>query len=512
MLTDSLKRLGKHSLIYALGPMAHRALGFLLLPLVTAYIGSTANYGVTEMAAVTLSIAGQLFGINLLHGMTRYYAEYADARDKARLVTTTLFLLVSTNVLALAAAILLRQRAASLLFGSTAYADAIVVVAAILLCQTIGQVGLRYLQILERSVAYGVLTTLKLLFEIGVKVWFLVFLGLEYMGVFYSVLCGELVIAVAMTCMIVATLGLSFSKPIARRLIKYSMPLVLSGLCMFVLHQADRFFVLRYQGEAEVGLYGLSYKLGSIANAVLLEAFGLIWFPYVFGLRDEEDVRLLCRKVLTYFTLIMCWASLFLSVFSAEIVGAMAEQHFFESHRAMPIIVLAYVFWAIFQVVHTAFFVREKTGQISMLVAAAAVLNCGLNFALVPRFGYMGAAWATLVTFAGLALAAWIRAEQIFPVRYEIARVIAPITLSGILFGASRLLFDRMPSASLAGSAVPMATTMPMVIVGKLALVLAFPAILWAVGYLKPEEKHKIKGLALDARRAVARRFGGSRS
>jgi O-antigen/teichoic acid export membrane protein len=497
MLTESLKRLGKHSLIYALGPMLHRALGFLLLPLVTAYIGSTANYGVTEMAAVTITIAGQLFGINLLHGMTRYYAEYGEARDRARLVTTTLLLLASTNIIALLAALLLRERGAALLFGSVTYADALVVVAAILLFQTIGQVGLRYLQILERSVVYGVLTTLKLLLEIGLKIWFLVSLGLEYMGVFYSVLCGELVIALAMVAMIVSTLGLSFSPPIARRLVKYSTPLILSGLCMFVLHQADRFFVLRYQGEGEVGLYGLSYKLGSVANAIFLEAFGLIWFPYVFGLKIQDEVRLLCRRVLTYFTLAMCWASLFLAIFSAEIVRAMAEEHFFESHRAMPIVAFAYVFWAIFQIVHTAFFLREKTGQISLLVAGAALLNCALNFALVPSWGYMGAAWATLATFAALALAAWIRAEQIFPVGYEVARVVVAVALAACLFGASRLVPDGARAVGIAGKSV---------------LVLAFPAILWTVGYLKRMEKDKIKEFAREAREAVARRLGGSRS
>jgi O-antigen/teichoic acid export membrane protein len=496
MLTESLKRLGKHSLIYALGPMVHRALGFALLPLVTAYIGSTANYGVTEMAAVTISIAGQLVGINLLHGMTRYYAEY-DTRDRARLITTTLLLLLTTNLVALAAAILFRERAASLLFGSPAYADALVIVAAILLFQTLGQVGLRYLQILERSVIYGVLTTLKLLLEIALKIWFLVTLGLEYMGVFYSVLCGELVIALAMLAMIVSTLGLSFSRPIARRLIKYSMPLILSGLCMFVLHQADRFFVLRYRGESEVGLYGLAYKLGSIANAVLLEAFGLIWFPYVFGIKNEDELRILCRRVLTYFTLAMCWASLFLSVFSGEIVHAMAEEHFSESYRALPIVALAYVFWAVFQVVHTAFFVREKTGQISILVAAAALLNCALNFALVPSHGYMGAAWATLATFAVLAIAAWLRAERLLPIGYEIGRVLGAIGVAALLFGASLLLPERAPLAA---------------IVGKVAIVLAFPAILACPGYLKSEEKHKICGLAKEARAAVMRRLGGSRS
>ena len=76
MLTAALKRLTKHSVVYALGPAVHKVIGFLLLPLVTAWIGSRGNYGVVEMASVTLAVSAQVLGINLLQGMARYWAGY----------------------------------------------------------------------------------------------------------------------------------------------------------------------------------------------------------------------------------------------------------------------------------------------------------------------------------------------------------------------------------------------------------------------------------------------------
>ena len=483
MLTDALKRLTKHSIVYALGPAAQKAIGFLLLPLVTAYIGTTANYGVVEMAAVTLAVAGQLFGINLLHGMTRYHAEYASEEERGRLVTTCLILLAATTGTALGVALFFRETGAALLFGSSGYQDALVVVAAILFLQTLGQVGLRWLQILERSVAYGVLTTVKTALEVGLKVWLLVGLGLTFMGVLYSVLGGELAVAAGMTVWIVRRLGLSFSWPMAKRLIRYSYPLILSGLCMFVLHQADRWFVLRWHGQGEVGLYGLAYKLGSMANAVVFDAFGLIWFPFIFGVRDPEAVRRICRAVLTYLSLIMCFVSLALAVFSAEIVRVMAAHEFFESHRAMPVVVAGYLCWAVFQIVHTGFYLRERTGLVSALVGGAAALNLALNRILVPEHGYMGAAWATLATFAALAIASWVLAERLMPVGYEIRRVVVPIVLSALLFLASQRIPADLGAAALAA---------------KAALVLALPAILRAGGYLRPEEKAKIGQMRRD--------------
>jgi O-antigen/teichoic acid export membrane protein len=491
MIYESLKKLGKHSAIYALGPAVHKLLGFALLPLVTAYIGSTANYGVTEIAGITLAVAGQLLGINLLYGMTRYYADYADPRDRARLVSTSMWLLIASTGGAFAVACVFRERGAELLFGSREYAGVLVATAAILFFQTIGQVGLRYLQILERSVTYGVLTTAKLLCEIGLKVWFLVGLGLTYMGVLYSVLGGEILIAVGLSLAIFGRIGLGFSPEMARRLWRYSAPLIISGLCMFVLHEADRYVIQRYRGADEVGVYAVCYKLGTISNAILLEGFGLIWFPFIFAMKDPEAVVLTCRKVLTYFTALACWLSLALALFSTEIVAVMADEQFAGAHRPMPLIVAGYVFWAIFQIVHTAFYLRERTGLVSVLVGGAAVLNVVLNLVLVPAHGYPGAAWATLLTFAALALAAWLCAERLMPVRYELGRVAASLALAALLFGIASLLPpDRLV----------------LVVGAKLLLVLAFPLILWGTGYLKSEEKEKIRRGLSETFASLARR------
>lgn len=477
MVYAALKRLTQHSVIYALGPAVHKALGFVLLPFVTVWIGSTGNYGVLEIGSVTIAIAAQVLGINLLHGMSRFHGQYATEEERGTLVSTTLALLVATTGTALGLAWIFRGPAAELVFESREYAPALVAVFAILFFQSIGQVGLRWLQILERSVTYGIVTTVKLLLEIGLKVWLLV-LGLEYMGAFYSVLGCEALAAVVLIVVLVRKVGLSFSMPMARRLIAYSAPLIVSGLCMFVLHQADRFFVQHLRGEAEVGLYGLAYKLGAIGNTVFLEAFGLIWFPYVFALTSHEEVVLLSRKVLTYFNLVMCVASLALALFAREIVVAMSAPEFHDAWPALPIVALGYLFWALFQVVSTVFYLRERTGAISLLVAAAALLNLGLNALLVPRLGFQGAAWSTVGTFAALAVATWIAAERLMPIRYEIGRILIPIGTAGLLFAAGCAL-PEMP--------------FPAVIAAKLGLVLALPVVLAVTGFLDREEKAKIK-------------------
>lgn len=486
MVYAALKKLGKHSLIYAAGPALNKALSFVLLPLVTAYIGTTGNYGVVELAGVTIAIAGQVLGLNLLHGMQRFHGEYDDERDRATLITTTLWLLVASTGLAFVLAWVARDAGARLVFGSAEYAPALTMAAAILFFQTIGQVGMRYLQLLEKSVVYGVLTTLKMLSEIGLKVWFLVALGLTWVGVLGSVLGGEMIVGTGLMVWIFTRLGLRFSMPMAKRLFVYSSPLILSGLCMFVLHASDRFFVASLIDVDELGIYGLGYKLGAIANAVILEAFGLIWFPYVFGLKDQDEIARVCRKVLTYFVLLMTWASLALALFARKVVAVMVEPEFAGAREFIPLVALGYVGWSVFQMASTSLYLRKRTGLLSTIVACAAVLNLVLNALLVPRLGAMGAAVTAAATFSALGVATWIISERVMPVGYEVGRVLAPVVLAiGLYFGACAVAEGRSLQADVAI---------------KLAGWALLPVVLVACGYLAPEEKAKIREIARTLR------------
>lgn len=490
MLTEALKRLARHSAIYAAGPALQKLIGFLLLPFVTATIGGAAQYGVVEMGGVTLAVLAQVLGVNLLHGMTRFHADAADARERGAVVSTTLWLLAATTGAAALVALAFPEFASRLLVGTPNETKAAVVVFAILFAQTTGQVGLRWLQAEQRSVTYVALTTGKTVVEVALKV-VLLLAGLQSLGVLLSVLGGEALVALSLTFAIAARFGLRFSRPLAKKLLLYSLPLVGSGLLMFVLHQADRWFVQRLHGEAAVGIYGVGYKLGAMGNAVLLEAFGLIWFPFIFAMTIEDEARLVCRKVATYVALVFSWLTLGLALFAPEIVRGMAAPEFLPAARILPVIAFGYLAWALFQVLHTTFYLRQRTGTIPWLVGGAAVLNLALNAALVPAHGAMGAAWATLISFTALAGAAWIAAERLWPVGFETARILLPVVLAALLAGAGLLVPTDWPTAGR--------------VAAKVGLLLLLPALLASSSYLQAPEKAKIKAVLASWRRPPSR-------
>lgn len=474
MLSEAIKRLSKHSAIYAVLPAISSVTGFVLLPLVTRFIKTRVNYGIQDLATVTIALAVQVLGINLLQGMTRFYTDYAKERERATLVTTNLLLLGATTGLACLVGLYFRVPLAELLFGSGGYSDAFAAMAAILFFQTLGQVGLRYLQVREMSLQWVGINTAKLFLEIGLKLYFLIALEWTYMGILYSVLIGEILLTLIMTSYLIRSLGLRFSKAMARRVIRFSYPLALAGIAGMALHQADRYIIRFVLGPDPLGLYAVSYKLGAMINAFAVTAFTMIWFPYVFSLKSQDEIQLLCRKILTYFSLILVFGALALSLFSRELVELMTPQEFHDAYRAIPQVAWGYVFWGIFQVLATAFYLRERTGRASALIAVAAGLNILLTSLAVPQYGYVGAAWATLLTFLFLAITAYSFSERLLPVGYELGRVGSVLILGVALLGVSFLIPKVSPMVSLAL---------------KGTLLVSFPLILFVCGFLTSEER-----------------------
>jgi O-antigen/teichoic acid export membrane protein len=143
-------------------------------------------------------------------------------------------------------------------------------------------------------------------------------------------------------------------------------------------------------------------------------------------------------------------------------------------------------------VLHTTFYLRKRTGLVAGLVGGAAIVNLATNALLVPAHGGLGAAWATLVSFAALAVATWILAERVWTVGFELRRIAAPILVAGgLAFGASRLCAHGGPWD---GGGVATAAA-------KIAVLLALPLILVLGGYLDPAEKAKIRSVLAGLRR-----------
>ena len=129
--------------------------------------------------------------------------------------------------------------------------------------------------------------------------------------------------------------------------------------------------------------------------------------------------------VVEHLVIICLWLALGLSLFAKTIVGVLAPGEGYEAAAAViPIIALAYTCIGMYQMMANHIWVSKKT-HISLVVGlVAAALNVALNLLLIPRLGIIGAAVASLVSFAVFAILTGVGAARVSSLPQPWARVI----------------------------------------------------------------------------------------
>jgi O-antigen/teichoic acid export membrane protein len=221
----------------------------------------------------------------------------------------------------------------------------------------------------------------------------------------------------------------------------FGMPLVPSALFLWVTNFSDRFFLVKLTDTSEVGLYSVGVRVAS-AMVLLLTAFRLAWPAFAYSIKSDEEARTTYAWVLTYLVVVSTWIATGLTLLSPWIVDWLTAPQFASASRVVGPLAFAAVSFGGYIVLAIGIGRARRTQFNWVITGIAAAVNVGLNLALIPPYGMMGAAIATVaaytVMFVGMAW--W--AQRVFHVPYQWRRVLtaaaAGIALSvlGKLIGA----------------------------------------------------------------------------
>jgi O-antigen/teichoic acid export membrane protein len=203
-----------------------------------------------------------------------------------------------------------------------------------------------------------------------------------------------------------------FSRSLAGQMWRYGLPIILVQLLDWALQLSDRFFLAAFRDQTEVGLYSAAYGIAEQGMGTILLMFEL---PFsILGARvwerggSDAAAGFVSDSARSYLLVaVPAWAGL--STLAAPIMAVMTSAPFHEASVIMPVVSLALLFGAI-QWWHTAGSIfSKKTGQTLISMAAAVVVNIGLNLVFIERYGYPAAAVTSLVGYlVGLLVMVWL--------------------------------------------------------------------------------------------------------
>lgn len=201
------------------------------------------------------------------------------------------------------------------------------------------------------------------------------------------------------------------SKQQVKSILAFGMPVMLSGVGAQLLTFADRFMLAKMSGPAEAGLYSANYSVGEKAIGMVFAPICTASYPLVVRAWGEANWRE-AGKVLQHasrlYLLYAIPACIVLALFSREISLRILTQPFVGAHAVIPLVGFGIVAWNLGTMFHFGLEMQKQPLLITIMVVVAAVLNVGLNLVWIPRYGAMGAGWATFLSYLAYAIMAWL--------------------------------------------------------------------------------------------------------
>jgi O-antigen/teichoic acid export membrane protein len=432
----TVRRLGKHSAIYGMGNVINKALGFFLLPLYTRYL-TPADYGDLALLTVTGSVVGILSQFGLGSAMFRevIYQE-SDLND---VQSTSLFFLAIESTILIGFFILISPLLSNIIFQSQNYTHLLRLIFVTTYLSVFNVIVMARLRIREQSAIYSGISILRFVIGVGLNIYFIVVVELGLEGLILANLSLESFFVMVYLVIFLRELRMTFSLPILGRMLKFGSPLIPANISNLAMTSADRYFLQHFSTTTQVGLYSLGYNMGLVLN-LIVQAIQLAWPANLFEIAKQSDAEQRFARILTYYTLIVGFIGLGLSVLAREAVIILTTPEFYSAYIVVPLIVLAYLFFGIRNITNTGLTTKNKMQYAPPIIMATTVLNLVLNYLLIPEYGMLGAAWATLISYIILALTQTAVNLHFLYIPYEYFRL-AKIALSwGLVYALSLLI------------------------------------------------------------------------
>ena len=209
-------------------------------------------------------------------------------------------------------------------------------------------------------------------------------------------------------------------------IVSFSIPLIPYHASSLILQQFDRIMINTQLGNYESGLFNFAANIAMlylVFTAIVLRAFATDYF----NLMNEKNYNELDSKILKIFHIYVAIA-VFLIFYGSEIATVLADEKFFKAISVVPILIMGYLFFSIYEIYGRNAVYAHKTIYASINILIPGILNIWLNAHLIPLYGNIGAASATLISYCLMAILGFIISKYIIRVHsFPLIKLVKPL-------------------------------------------------------------------------------------
>jgi O-antigen/teichoic acid export membrane protein len=404
--------LAKHSAIYLVAKILPAVLSLATLAIFTRLL-TPEQYGTYSLTIMTAGFFNTVCLQWVVLGVGRYVPDCQNETEKHHLLGTARLIIFLISVVLLPFFLLLSYFKSSIDFSILFY-----MLGFLVLAQSWYDLNLKIMNAQLNPVRYGLVLGLKSIVAFVLSSC-AVYMGYGADGAILS-LTFALIVATGLGRQIWKKIPwLAMNKHQIEKLWHYGVPLTGTFLLVFIINASDRFFIDKVLGVRELGTYSAAYDFTQYSVGTLLSVVHLAAFPLVINAYAKHGTVAAQAQLQKTFVLVfavLAPITVGLVVVSDTVSQVIMGREFVQiATQIMPWLALAF-FFSCFRAYYFdyAFQLASSTKKLLVTFGLAAIANLVLNFLLIPVYGVIGAAVATVLSFLIALLASFVLGSRSF--------------------------------------------------------------------------------------------------
>ncbi len=430
-------------MIYGLGIMLNKSVGFLLLPLYTKYF-LPEQIGLFTLVQSLSLILGVIYMFGMETSFMKYFIDSKDDKSRSEIYSSTLALLTVTSLI-LSSIVFINAGNIATLMNLSKREESILlirVLSLLILVDTVYRFPLLFFRAKLDSKTYAYINLLTFIVNIICNILFIVILKKGVESIFYSY-----IISVGVTFILglvltknYLTLNISFLK--IKEMLAFGNKFIFIGFFVLFIDVSDRFFLKYFFDESVVGIYSANYRLASVMS-FLIASFKFSWTPYFLNLKSNPENKKIISSIFTNFVFTGLFLFLVFSVFTEQLVKIsffgveFLNADYWSGLKIIPVILAAYFFSGAYSTLNAAPFFTDNTQAIFYITLSGVAVNTLFNLILIPLYGIMGAALSTFLTYFFMFIIIYFYSQKIYKIEYELGRILKMVLLTAVFFAVS---------------------------------------------------------------------------
>jgi O-antigen/teichoic acid export membrane protein len=392
-----------HSLVYALGSAISVVGGMLMVPVYTHAL-STSDYGILDTILRFVTMCMSVAFLGMRQAYQRLYFDMQTLADNRTLTSTVVVANFAVAILALFPLLALASLAGRNLGVGEITVPRSAALALWIAFEATYMLGLSHLLVRMRSRQFVIAQSIRLLLLISLNVTMLRVFRLGIDGALIGNLAASVISGLLTAVVLLRSAGFQISSRYFKEVVTFGLPYMPSVVFFYVIGNADRLALIHFGAVASLGLLALAGKMGELALMVFAGPVDNVWSPYALGIFADADGPKKIGSMYTKFVALYVFMALGVSLAAPLGVSLLAKSDYAFAARLVPIVALAWVFNVLTILSDIGILISKKTWLKPLAYGLVSVIAVALQLVLTPKFGVVGAAASTALTYMALFL------------------------------------------------------------------------------------------------------------